>query len=149
MPVELLHPENIESSAAYEVEPGILLMKKPFASILMNITKDYKKEPINKVTIAPMSSVAVYNNKDAERLEVLDSPSKTEILNLYLSQTHILMREAVYANRAGGEWFDDTQRSAADDAAERVGLEAVNLLATMDAWKAEHHKPHFVPKMPR
>jgi uridine phosphorylase len=53
-----------------------------------------------------------------------------------------------YANRATGEWFDDTQRAAADDAAERVGLEAVGLLATMDAWKAEHQKPHFVPQLP-
>jgi uridine phosphorylase len=55
---------------------------------------------------------------------------------------------AVYSNRVKGEWIDDSQRSTADEAAERVGLEAVRLLATMDAWKAKHHKPHFVPKIP-
>ena len=56
---------------------------------------------------------------------------------------------AIYSNRVRGEWIGDTERSAADDAAERVGLEAVRLLATMDHWKAKHQKQHFVPQLPR
>lgn len=53
-----------------------------------------------------------------------------------------------YSNRVRREWIGDTERSAADEAAERVGLEAVRLLAGMDAWKAKHQKPYFVPQLP-
>jgi uridine phosphorylase len=53
----------------------------------------------------------------------------------------------IYSNRVRGEWIGDDERVAADEAAERVGLEAVRLLASMDAWKAEHQKPHFVPRL--
>jgi uridine phosphorylase len=52
----------------------------------------------------------------------------------------------IYANRVRGEWIGDDVRVAADEAAERVGLEAVRLLAAIDAWKAEHQKGHFVPQ---
>jgi uridine phosphorylase len=55
---------------------------------------------------------------------------------------------AIYSNRVRGEWIDDATRSAADSAAERVGLEAVRLLAMMDAWKAEHKKRYYVPQLP-
>jgi uridine phosphorylase len=54
----------------------------------------------------------------------------------------------IYSNRARGEWIGDDVRVAADEAAERVGLEAVRLLAAIDAWKAEHQKPHLVPRLP-
>jgi uridine phosphorylase len=53
----------------------------------------------------------------------------------------------IYSNRVRDEWIGDDVRTAADEAAERVGLEAVRLLAAMDAWKAEHQKRHFVPQM--
>jgi uridine phosphorylase len=53
----------------------------------------------------------------------------------------------IYANRVRGEFIGDDARVAADEAAERVGLEAVRLLAVIDAWKAEHQKPHFVPRL--
>jgi uridine phosphorylase len=55
---------------------------------------------------------------------------------------------AVYSNRVRGEWIDDQTRATADKAAEMVGLEAVRLLATMDAWKAKHQKANFVPQLP-
>jgi uridine phosphorylase len=54
----------------------------------------------------------------------------------------------IYANRVRGEWIGDDVRVAADEAAERVGLEAIRFLAAMDAWKSEHRKPHFVPRWP-
>ena len=40
---------------------------------------------------------------------------------------------AVYSNRVRGEWISDALRSPVDEAAEWVGLEAVRLLAAMDA----------------
>lgn len=54
----------------------------------------------------------------------------------------------VFSNRVRGEFIDDAQKTAADLAAERVGLEAVRLLASMDAWKARRQKPNFVPQFP-
>jgi len=54
----------------------------------------------------------------------------------------------IYANRVRGDFITDDVRVAADEAAERVGLEAVRLLAAIDAWKAEQQKEHFVPKLP-
>jgi uridine phosphorylase len=54
----------------------------------------------------------------------------------------------IYANRVRGEFIGDDVRVAADEEAERVGLEAVQLLAAIDAWKAEHWKGHFVPQLP-
>jgi uridine phosphorylase len=54
----------------------------------------------------------------------------------------------IYSNRVRGEWIDDEQRTVADEAAERVGLEAVRQLATIDAWKAKHQKPHFMCQVP-
>ena len=55
----------------------------------------------------------------------------------------------VYSNRARGEWIGDSKRSVSDHAAERVGMEAVRLLAMMDAYKAKHQKPNFVPQWVR
>lgn len=52
----------------------------------------------------------------------------------------------IYANRVRGEFIGDDARVTADEAAERVGLEAVRLLAAIDAWKTEHQKEHFVPQ---
>jgi uridine phosphorylase len=52
-----------------------------------------------------------------------------------------------YANRATGEFIGDDERITADAAAERVALEGIRLLAAMDAWKAEHQKPYFVPQL--
>jgi uridine phosphorylase len=54
---------------------------------------------------------------------------------------------AVYSNRVRGEFINDSQRSAADDKAEFVALEAVRALAAMDAWKAEHQKHNFIPQI--
>jgi uridine phosphorylase len=54
----------------------------------------------------------------------------------------------LYANRVRGEFISDDVRVAADEACEGVALEAVRLLAVIDAWKAEHQKPHFVPQLP-
>ena len=51
-----------------------------------------------------------------------------------------------YSNRASGEFISDSQRIAADEAAERVGLEAVKILAAMDAWKSKKQKRYFVPR---
>ena len=51
----------------------------------------------------------------------------------------------VYSNRIKGEWRDDMERIAGDQAAERVDLEAVRLLAAMDAWKSKHQKPYGAP----
>ena len=53
----------------------------------------------------------------------------------------------VYSNRIKGEWIDDMERIAGDQAPERVGLDAVRLLAAMDAWKSKHQKPSYVPQI--
>ncbi len=53
----------------------------------------------------------------------------------------------IYANRVRGEFIGDDARVTADEAAERVGLEAVRQLAAIDAWKAENKKEHFVPQL--
>jgi hypothetical protein len=55
---------------------------------------------------------------------------------------------AVYSNRARSEWIGDAVRSRANENAECVALEAARVLTHMDAWKAERHKPHFLPKAP-
>ena len=54
----------------------------------------------------------------------------------------------VYSNRVSGEWISDSERIAADEAAERVGLEAARMLAAMDAWKVKQKKQYFVPRLP-
>jgi uridine phosphorylase len=53
-----------------------------------------------------------------------------------------------YSNRATGEFISDGERIAADEAAERVGLQAVKILADMDAWKEQQQKRYFVPRLP-
>jgi uridine phosphorylase len=55
---------------------------------------------------------------------------------------------AVYSNRVREEWISDAERSKADEKAEHVALEAVRVLAHMDAWKAVHQKRHFIPQAP-
>jgi uridine phosphorylase len=55
---------------------------------------------------------------------------------------------SIYSNRFRGEFIGDDARVAADEAAERFGLEAVRLLSSLDAWKAKHQKSHFVPRLP-
>ncbi len=54
---------------------------------------------------------------------------------------------AVYSNRVRGEWIGDSERIAADEAAERVGLEAVRTLAAMDSWKSKQQKQYFVSRL--
>ncbi len=89
---------------------------------------------------------------------VIERLASWNVLNMEMeSSTHFTlgtlaavrtgMISLVYSNRVKGEWMDDLERIAGDKAAERVGLEAVRLLATMDAWKKEHQKPYYVPQM--
>jgi uridine phosphorylase len=77
----------------------------------------------------------------------MEMESSTQFTLGTLAAVRTGMISVVYSNRVKGIWMDDLERIAGDKAAEPVGMEAVRLLATMDAWKKEHQKPYYVPQM--
>ncbi len=115
LPIELLYRERIQHSNTKEICPDILLLEKPFAIVLINISNNYRnlnksiiekydigkhKDDFREITISPLSSITIYKNKDAKRLEVLDYVNRNEIARMNVSQIQIFLRENIYSKSA-------------------------------------------------